>query len=310
MNVSHVDAAASLDLHVSDDEISATLKPFVTATYGADSPEWRAETARLDRQMWSARLRHAFSKWLPGRRRSQSSVDYNYDQQWKGRPIEQQVGVDGPAVLCQWREQRMRARAVMTKRVHQLFLMRVIDHLRPRRVLEVGCGNGLNLFVLAGRFPEIAFTGLELTAGGAAACARVRRLPEVPAEIQGFSPEPVREPSAGRRIAFVRGDAGALPFVSDHFDLVFTSLALEQMEPIRERALRELRRVSAAHVAMVEPFREWNAEGPSRNFVVSNDYFAGRISDLPQLGLQPVFVTNDMPAKLLNRTGLVVCRVL
>jgi hypothetical protein len=60
---------------------------------------------------------------------------------------------------------------------------------------------------------------------------------------------------------------------------------------------------------MVEPFREWNDAPPSRDFVVANDYFSGRIADLPRLGLEPILVTNDMPAKLVNRPGLVVCHV-
>ena len=39
----------------------------------------------------------------------------------------------------------------------------VIRKLQPKRVLEVGCGNGINLLLLAGAFPGIDFAGLDLT---------------------------------------------------------------------------------------------------------------------------------------------------
>jgi tRNA G46 methylase TrmB len=40
--------------------------------------------------------------------------------------------------------------------------VRVIGHVRPRSVLEVGCGNGINLILLAGNFPDTEFARVEL----------------------------------------------------------------------------------------------------------------------------------------------------
>ena len=47
-----------------------------------------------------------------------------------------------------WRDGAMLIGAQGLKRVYMLYLMRALDRLSPGRVLEVGCGNGLNLLLL------------------------------------------------------------------------------------------------------------------------------------------------------------------
>src|SRR5262249_50021532 len=144
------------------------------------------------------------------------------------------------------------------KRVHHRLLFRSIERLRPRTVLEVGAGNGLNILTLAARFPEAHFTGLELTLGGVQAAARVRAMPEFPRMLAEFSVDPPAAQAAHRRVDLIQGTAASLPFRNGSFDLVFTVLALEQMEEIRKSALAELRRVARDFVVMIEPFRDWN----------------------------------------------------
>jgi ubiquinone/menaquinone biosynthesis C-methylase UbiE len=202
----------------------------------------------------------------------------------------------------------MLAQPIGTKRVHLLFLMRAIARLKPRTVLEVGSGNGLNLFILAARFPEIHFMGLELTAGGVVAANRVRAMAELPEILVTFAPEPPIDLKPFDRIVIVQGNAAALPFVDASFDLVITALALEQMEPIRHQALAEIRRVASTYTAMVEPFFDWNATGPQRDYIIANDYFSGSVAELERVGLAPFYMTGDMPSKLTIRPAFVVCR--
>jgi ubiquinone/menaquinone biosynthesis C-methylase UbiE len=90
----------------------------------------------------------------------------------------------------------------------------------PRRVLEVGCGEGVVLEYLAARTLAARFEGLELDAR---ALGRARaRCP---------------------RASLVRGDACALPFRDGTFDVVICLEVLEHL-PDPGRALREVRRVS------------------------------------------------------------------
>jgi hypothetical protein len=46
---------------------------------------------------------------------------------------------------------------------------------------------------------------------------------------------------------------------------------------------------------MIEPFRDANASGLPRRYIVARDYFQARISDLPRHGLEPIWATADMP---------------
>ena len=112
-----------------------------------------------------------------------------------------------------------------------------------------------------------------------------------------------------RAIQWVEADAAKMPFADASFDLVFTALALEQVESIRARALAEVARVSSGHVAMVEPFRDWNADGARRALIVGKEYFAASIADLAAYGMEPELVIANMPTKLAMGVGLVLARV-
>ena len=139
------------------------------------------------------------------------------------------------------------------KRVHLLLLMRTIEKLAPRAVLEVGSGTGLNLLLLSARFPAARFFGVEITSAGVLA-TRCGAASALPPEVVAFSPEPVADVAAVRRIVVVEGSAAALPFSDASFDLVFTVQALEQMEEI-----------GLAHSAKSPAWRATSSPWPSRS---------------------------------------------
>lgn len=123
-----------------------------------------------------------------------------------------------------------------------------------------------------------------------------------------FSPEPLLDLTAHRHIKAQRASAAELPFDDDSFDLVYSVMALEQMEAIRPTVMAQLRRVSNGHVGMLEAFRDWNETGMQRDYIVGQGYFAARMDELPGYGLQPVLVVNDMPVKVNMNLGLVVAK--
>ena len=100
---------------------------------------------------------------------------------------------------------------------------------RPRSILEVGCGEGIVLATLATRLPGVRLDGLELDETA----------------LEGAR---ARCPGA----TLVRGDACALPFGADSFDLVVCLEVLEHL-PEPARALRELRRVARAGCLLSVP---------------------------------------------------------
>ena len=215
--------------------------------------------------------------------------------------------MDATAIPCRWGERHLLIRYAGIKRVHLLYLYRLVAALAPKNVLEIGCGAGLNVALMANRFPQVAFTGIELTQAEVEECHRIAG-GALPAALIDFSPEPLASRTAHCRARFHRGDGARLPYRDESFDLVVTVLALEQMEHIREAALTELARVCGGWAVMIEPFRDWNDDGERRRYVDAMNYLAAPVKELERYGLIPAFADDDFPTKLNLGVGVVAAR--
>jgi hypothetical protein len=76
------------------------------------------------------------------------------------------------------------------------------------------------------------------------------------------------------------------------------------MESIRDQVLKQIANVCSGHVAMFEPFAEWNKNPMRRGRISSRGYFAAGFADLRRYGFEPVFTSGDMPTKLAMEWGL------
>ncbi|WP_162906834.1 class I SAM-dependent methyltransferase [Algihabitans albus] len=293
---------------ISSRELAAAFEPFVERYLNADDQAWRGEIERRQKKIRKGYFKRSLLGWLPSRQRREEVVVQEYDRAWSKIDVSTyEVGGALPRVApWDWRGQPMFASDMGATRVRQVMLVRVLEQLRPRRVLEVGCGNGINLMLLSCRFPDIAFTGVELTRAGQAAAQDFQQQAEMPEALQTYAPLPLTDTTAFRRIDFRQGNAAELPFEAGAFDLVYSCLALEQMERIRHQALAEVARVSSRHAFLIEPFRDMNDSGWPRRNVIRRDYFRGRIDELKDHGLLPVWATNDFP----QEAFLKVCAVL
>ncbi len=290
--------------------ILAAMEPFVARHVTEADPEWQAELARKGAKTKRQLRRRRWLGWLGTRRRDQGRIAEEYDASWARKRLAPYEMEPRPTRGAAWQYDGdvMFATSAAGARARLLVLMRAIDRLRPASVLEVGCGNGLNLLVLACRFPEIAFRGVELTPGGVAVARAVQAESELPAVLRRFAPEPLVDPTAHRKVELHRGSAAVLPFPDGGVDLVYSSLALEQMEQVRAQALAEMARVSARHTLMLEPFWECNDHGLRRDYLLTRDHFRGRIDELPAYGLEPILVTDDLPGEIWLQPCLVVSR--
>jgi len=292
---------------VSPDEVREAFAPFLVEDLASTDPRWADANAHLARKYAAPPKKERRWTTEDGTRTS-DLVRAGYERTWSAVSLQQQLE-DSKTVYFEWRGQGLLGRAIGRKRVHQLFLVRVLEWLRPASVLEVGSGYGLNLLLLSMQFPEVHFSGVELTDAGIAATRALAGDAATPARLAPFAILPLADPTAPGRLDLQQGSALALPLADDSVDMVVTVLALEQMEAIRETALRELARVARRHVVMIEPFADWNAEGHRLEYIRRHDYFAARVDELPRYGLRPVVATVDMPNKLTFRAGLVVAAV-
>lgn len=295
----------TLHLDVSEQEIEEAFAPGVERTVSAQDSEWIVREKQL---------RAKLLKPLPWWRRilrppADPSVREIYEEKWTPEAALARFTrrPDNRSAIV-WGDRRYFAYGIWIKRVHLLFLMRLIEKLKPTNILEVGSGMGLNLCILAARFPNTKFTGIELTAAGDEVARAFRAMPTLPEQFRQFSPLLIVDEEAHQRIELHQGSAAQLPFKKGSFDLVYSIQALEQMESIRDQVLEQMANVCSGHVAMFEPFTEWNKDPMRHALISSRRYFAASFTDLRRYGFEPVFTFGDMPTKLAYGVGLVVAR--
>jgi SAM-dependent methyltransferase len=288
-----------IDLSLTDQDISAAIAPYVTERLDAADPRWREIVRETKRRHEAKSRRRAAAVPLS----APEEVERRYTRHWSRGLEELWV----PRVMpFEWRQEGFLMHSIARRRLSHLLLGRALRAVGARSILEVGCGTGFHLFLLAAQRPELELTGAELTPSGVAAAAEVRRGASLPDIITGFAAEPIRAAAAHQRVRIARASAAALPFADGSFDAVCTVLALEQMEAIRERAFAELRRVTRRWVVMIEPFRDLNDEGLRLDYVRAMNYLGERIDGLQRHGLVPRAVYRDLPNKITYHVALVV----
>lgn len=266
---------------------------------------WKSDYARRRRRA----LTRMIKRLLGLKRRDRDAIQSEYGQAWGAGHASYDVAA-GPRKPAAWRwnDRKLALDGMAAARLRAPLLCAVIDRLAPKKVLEVGCGNGINLFSLAGHFPDVEFTGIDLTPAGIEAARRLQAGGRLPPALADYIPLPIADPAAFRRIRFMTGSAAELPFGDGEFDLIYTVLAVEQMERIRDRALAEIARVTSGHVLMLEPFRDANLRGLRRLYALSRNYFRGSIRGLESFGLKPVWATEDFPQEAFLGSPMVLAR--
>ncbi|MEE8454909.1 MAG: class I SAM-dependent methyltransferase [Limibaculum sp.] len=293
------------------------LDPWVVSAMPSTSPRWRKILAR-DTRHWRVKIwKHRLKGLLSGdsssalRYRTAGHVKKTYGRTWSGGdwPSPDQPLRATKPTAAEWHNEGLILKKGALNQMQLERMMALIAETRPRTVLEVGAGSGQNLLSLCAVFPEIAFTGIELTEEGVARARSVQSHEHLLDVIKRFSPFPIADDTAHRRVDFQQGDATALPFADGSFDLVFSRLALEQMELVRRKAVAEMVRVSAGHVLMIEPFADFNDDKQRRLAHRAKNFFSMRLDELPDAGLEPLIVFADWPQKISEGVGLVYCRV-
>jgi ubiquinone/menaquinone biosynthesis C-methylase UbiE len=290
-----------LPLMIDHEAIERAYLPFLLDGE-AGNRAWRSDYARRRRRALTRMIRRVLglgrTAAKPVGRDARTSGPGRYDVA---------AGPQRPAAWC-WNDRKLALDGMAAARLRAPMLAAVIDRLAPKKVLEVGCGNGINLFSLAGHFPEVAFTGIDLPANGIDVARKLQAGDEMPPQLADYILLDVADPKAFRRIELVTGSAADLPFADGEFDLVFTVLTVEQLERIRDQALAGIARVARGHVLMLEPFRDANRRGLRRLYALSRNYFRGSIADLARFNLEPVWATDDFPQEAFLGSPLVLAR--
>jgi len=130
----------------------------------------------------------------------------------------------------------------------QRWLLKQIKTLRPRSILEAGCGFGrnLNFLIKQGIKPEI-LTGVDI------------------------SPLLLKQIRLPKSVRIIQANVLQLPFSSNRFDLVFTHGLLMHLPPSQiHLALSELVRVTHHYLVVIEETRK--KPGRINHFTWAHDY--------------------------------------
>jgi ubiquinone/menaquinone biosynthesis C-methylase UbiE len=293
-----------LPLMIDHDAIEEAFLPFLLDGQ-AGRQAWKNDYARRRRRA----LTRMVKRILGLKSRDRKAIQAEYAEAWGAGhgKYDLDAGPRKPAAW-KWNDRKLALDGMAAARLRAPLLAAVIDRLAPKKVLEVGCGNGINLFSLAGHFPNVEFTGIDLTPAGIEAAKKVQSGEKLPGQLAQYIPLEMADPKAFKRIRFQQGSAAELPFADGEFDLVYTVLAVEQMERIRDQALAEIARVSGGHVLMLEPFRDTNRKGVRRLYALSRNYFRGSIQGLERFGLEPLWATDDFPQEAFLGSPLVLAQ--
>jgi len=301
---------------IDPDHSRRMLDPWVGESMPVSSAAWKA-ILKKDANHWRRKIvkRSIRSKLFSGVKslaafRTKEHIGNTYTETWINVPWPEPnkpASVEG-ATLIEWKDEGL----VLGKGGHDHMgverLMAVIDAVQPRSVLEVGAGYGVNLLTMAACFPDIQFTGIELTEAGVARARSVQDQ-ELIDPLVRFSPRPVVDMNAHRRIDFLQGDATKLPFSDSSFDLVFSRLALEQMELVRDDAVREIVRVSNRYMLALEPFDDYNRSEHKKSAQKAKNFLTLSIDDLASFGLNVVYEYSEWPQKISEGTGVVLAEL-
>ncbi len=297
------------DLNVDRAALWSAFEPFALPEKAENDRMWAASAKKQRKRIFKNFRRKLFGGDTKVAERTSEVIRGTYDPKWAtGYARYDPMGTHENYAPWLWGEHRFMASTNGSARFRHLLIAALIEKLQPSSVLEIGCGNGINLLLLANRFPDVRFAGIDLTESGPRLFAELKAAGRLPENLAAYAPLPPRDPGGFTRVEVHQGSAAEMNFADGSFDLVMSVLALEQMERIRAQALSEMARVAAKWTLMIEPFRDVNRYLWPRLNIIRQDYFQGRIGELPQVGLEPILATDDFPQEIHLRACLVLSR--
>ena len=133
-------------------------------------------------------------------------------------------------------KRRFFSKHVLRRFVHQdryFTILNMLNSNLEQLILDVGCGEGVQLLLLAKRFNRLV--GLDIS------LLNLKKVQEMKAR-----------KSFGKNLELIMGDAENLPFKSDVIDTVIASEVIEHL-PSPNQGLKELERVSKHHIIVTLP---------------------------------------------------------
>ncbi len=195
------------------------------------------------------------------------NVSEEYEEIWTDKSLENEFGDLEKLLSSKHRNShRIKYRGLESPRwwFNSISLLMIEDVIKENNfdeVLEIGSGNGINLLYLGQIFPEIDFYGYELTSSGVQSSQNVKNNKEILSNIKKYFTLENSDTNGEElnnlkfKIQDVRNKIDHP--VSDKKKLVFTNLALEQMDKVYYEGIKNILNLDADEFIFIEPFREF-----------------------------------------------------
>lgn len=238
-------------------------------------------------------------------KRAQTFTKNRYERIWNKTKIVNWYDPNFDLGLHVFNKELFFASAGITKKIHHQLIIKEIESFKPKKVLEVGSGNGINLRILSSLFKDINFYGIDQSENGIKISNQLKNEKLIPELVKPFNYNFDFE-NLPTNLVYSLGDAKALNFRENEIDFVYTILALEQMDDIKLKVLKELKRVAKKKIVLIEPFPELNRGVIKYLHHRSKQYFnLNHKSIIDQNWTIEKFITN-VPTKVSLGYGMLV----
>jgi len=160
---------------------------------------------------------------------------------------------------------------------------------------------------LARKFINIDFDGIDLTNSGIEVSEKLKDYKNFKEKI-GFYFDNKINVNYTQNLNFTK--SSILNFEpKKKFSLVFSTLALEQMEPIQSQAIDKITSLSNNLVILFEPFGFYNTSFLSKNYHNQKNYFTLEKKDIEINGFK---ISDEfiLPSKIYRQVGVVILKKL
>jgi len=253
-------------------------------------------------------LKNYFISIVRNFKRSQTFTKERYDRIWSIDRIKEMYSTDSSQNirLFNFKKKFFLAPEALMSRVYQTMHAELISDTNPETILEVGCGQGFHLKLLSSMFPNKIFYGIDQSKSGID-FARDKIIgmkldDEItqPLDYKYYMPQ-------NKNLFYKLQDATNLEFENNSIDFVYTNLALEQMDNIKFKVLKEIKRVSKKNILLIEPFKNFNRFGAKFFHHRSKKYFSLNVADIEDEDYKVVKIIDKIPGYIsLGVAGLLL----
>tara|TARA_B100000674_G_scaffold479419_1_gene477795 strand:+ start:142 stop:1026 length:885 start_codon:yes stop_codon:yes gene_type:complete len=249
---------------------------------------------------------YLFSK-IKNFKRSQKFTKERYERIWNEDQIIKHFDINSNSYYLHKFKKIFLAHSCLTTKIQQYLILSKIAELNPKTVLEIGCGSGITLKLLSDLFCEIHFSGVDQSIEGIKYAKRLKNqiLNPIFKKQLNFQFNDIEN---NTNLELYNQDARSLNFNNKTFDVVFSNLALEQMDNIKYEVLSEIKRVAKNYLIFIEPFKNLNSFGLRYLHHKSKQYFNLNYKDIEDKDFEIIEFYDQLPSLLSLNYGMLVLK--